>query len=323
MSSRFLRTGRWPFLMVVLLMLAACAETQFVVHSAKRINKAQKDTPDSTYKVGKPYQIKGVWYYPKVDYRYVESGIASWYGSQFHGKATANGEIFNMNDLSAAHRTLPLPSIVRVTNLDNGRSLNVRVNDRGPFAHGRIIDMSRRAAQLLGFQRQGTARVRVEILAQESRALAVRMRGETELASIGTPITVDKLPKPVVSAQQLPPPGSATPPPPIKVATLPPPAKAGNDAAASPDALKQSVRQGKAVTTQMYVQAGAFAQYNNANRARARLSALGPVKISSVLVDGRDLFRVRVGPLKDVSKADQFLDQVIGSGYTGARIVIE
>ncbi len=104
------------------------------------------------YKIGKPYEIAGQWYYPAVDYEYSETGIASWYGPKFHGKQTANGEIFDQHEISAAHRTLPLPSMVRVTNLENGRSLDVRVNDRGPFAHGRIIDMSRRAAQLLGFE---------------------------------------------------------------------------------------------------------------------------------------------------------------------------
>ena len=116
------------------------------------------------YKVGNPYQIKGVWYYPKESFDHVETGIASWYGRQFHLKKTANGEIFDMNELTAAHRTLQMPSFVQVTNLENGRSLKLRVNDRGPFAHGRIIDVSRRAAQLLGFERQGTARVRVQIL---------------------------------------------------------------------------------------------------------------------------------------------------------------
>src|SRR5580698_1169108 len=114
------------------------------------------------YKVGNPYQIDGTWYYPSEDWNYNETGIASWYGEQFHGKYTANGEIFDLNQLTAAHRTLPMPTVVRVTNLDNGRSIEVRVNDRGPYARGRIIDMSRRAAQLLGFEGQGTAKVRVQ-----------------------------------------------------------------------------------------------------------------------------------------------------------------
>ena len=92
------------------------------------------------YKVGAPYQINGVWYYPAADYSYDETGVASWYGEQFDRKYTANGEIFDLNELTAAHRTLPMPSIVQVTNLTNGRSLQLRVNDRGPFARGRIIE---------------------------------------------------------------------------------------------------------------------------------------------------------------------------------------
>ncbi len=123
------------------------------------------------YKVGNPYQIMGRWYYPKEDYRYSEVGIASWYGDDFHAKRTANGEKYDMNTLTAAHRTLPLPSIVKVTNLENGRSLVLRVNDRGPYAKERIIDISKRGAQLLGYQTKGTAKVKVEIMAEESKAL--------------------------------------------------------------------------------------------------------------------------------------------------------
>lgn len=123
------------------------------------------------YKVGNPYKIAGRWYYPKEDYSYSEIGTASWYGEDFNGKPTANGERYNMNTLTAAHRTLPLPSIVRVTNLQNGRSIILRVNDRGPYVKDRIIDLSKRGAQLLGYMGQGTTRVKVEILPKESQAL--------------------------------------------------------------------------------------------------------------------------------------------------------
>jgi len=128
------------------------------------------------YKVGQPYQINGTWYYPAEDFEYDETGIASWYGEAFHAKTTANGEIFDLNGLTAAHKTLPMPSIVQVTNLENGRSLKLRVNDRGPFVRGRIIDVSRRAAQLLGFEEQGTAKVRVQILVPESIQVAAIAR---------------------------------------------------------------------------------------------------------------------------------------------------
>src|SRR5882672_1868927 len=137
--------GRYGLLALALLALASCAE-----HGPKAPTQQQATNPG--YKVGKPYLIDGVWYYPAVDHNYAETGIASWYGPDFHGLATANGETYDMNALTAAHRTLPMPSMVRVTNLDNGRQIALRVNDRGPFVNNRIIDVSRRAAQLLGFE---------------------------------------------------------------------------------------------------------------------------------------------------------------------------
>jgi rare lipoprotein A len=123
------------------------------------------------YRVGAPYRVNGIWYRPSEDYTYASTGIASYYGADFHGRLTASGERFDMNELTAAHKTLPLPSMVRVTNLANGRSVVLRVNDRGPFVRGRIIDVSLRAAQILGFEHRGIARVRVEVLPEESRAL--------------------------------------------------------------------------------------------------------------------------------------------------------
>ena len=114
------------------------------------------------YKVGKPYKVRGVWYTPKEDFGYRRDGKASWYGPNFHGRKTANGEIFDQHHLSAAHPTFPLPSYARVTNLKNGRSVVVRVNDRGPYSHSRLIDLSKRAAEVLKFKQAGTAPVRVE-----------------------------------------------------------------------------------------------------------------------------------------------------------------
>ncbi|HEX9702377.1 MAG TPA: septal ring lytic transglycosylase RlpA family protein, partial [Rhodospirillales bacterium] len=194
---------RRAFLVLAVFALSACAETEFLMHSAKRVTNVFEAPSEPTYKIGEPYQIQGTWYYPTEDYRYDETGVASWYGAQFHGRNTANGEVYDMNTLTAAHRTLPLPSFVRVTNLENGRSLILRVNDRGPFARGRIIDISRRGAQLLGFHDNGTARVRVQIMADQSRAIASRMKSKTQLADAGTPITVNRLPKPAVSTETL------------------------------------------------------------------------------------------------------------------------
>ena len=112
---------------------------------------------------GPPYQVEGKWYVPTYEPNYDEIGIASWYGPTFHGKASASGETFDENAMTAAHPTLPIPSLVRVTNLENGRSVVVRLNDRGPFVDDRIIDMSRAAGNALDMQGKGTARVRVPV----------------------------------------------------------------------------------------------------------------------------------------------------------------
>lgn len=120
-------------------------------------------------KVGKPYQIKGKWYTPKKVESYSKTGLASWYGPKFNGGRTASGEIYNMNNLSAAHKTLPLPSYVRVTNLDNDRSVIVRVNDRGPFISGRIIDVSKKAAEMLDMTHHGVADVKIDYIGPASK----------------------------------------------------------------------------------------------------------------------------------------------------------
>lgn len=114
--------------------------------------------------VGKPYKVRGKWYTPTEDPDYDKTGLASWYGPNFHGRLTANGEVYDQYHLSAAHTTFPLPSYARVTNKKNGRSVIVRVNDRGPFSHGRIIDVSSKAAEMLAMKRDGVAAVRVEYI---------------------------------------------------------------------------------------------------------------------------------------------------------------
>jgi len=116
--------------------------------------------------IGKPYKIRGKWYTPREDFAYNRTGQASWYGPNFHGRLTANGEIYDQYALTAAHPTFPLPSYARVTNLANGRSLVVRVNDRGPYHDGRIVDLSAKASELLGYQHLGVAQVRVQYIKQ-------------------------------------------------------------------------------------------------------------------------------------------------------------
>ena len=156
------------------LALNACAETELAINTAKRIAPGTSESTTANhglYKVGKPYQVNGVWYYPHVDYSYDETGIASWYGPDFHEKRTANGEVFDMNALTAAHKTLPLPPIVRVINLRNGRA--VKLGSTTAVRSSTAASSTCRAAprSCWASRRKGTAPVRVEVIADESRQL--------------------------------------------------------------------------------------------------------------------------------------------------------
>ncbi len=123
---------------------------------------------EGIFKIGKPYTAFDITYTPQNYETFEEIGTASWYGKDFHGKKTANGETYNLDDLTAAHPTLPLPSMIKVTNLDNNKSQVVRVNDRGPFAKNRVIDVSEKTAEILGFKNKGTTQVKVELLREET-----------------------------------------------------------------------------------------------------------------------------------------------------------
>lgn len=140
------------------------SESEYGVKASPRVSNQRTRLPrgGGRDQVGKPYKVRGVWYYPKEDKNYSKVGGASWYGDAFHGRLTANGEIYDMTHLTAAHPTMPLPSYARVTNMKNGASVIVRVNDRGPYAKGRVVDLSKRAAELLDYTHAGVAKVKVE-----------------------------------------------------------------------------------------------------------------------------------------------------------------
>ncbi len=273
------------------------------------------------YKVGNPYQIAGVWYYPKEDPFYDETGIASWYGQDFHGKATANGERYDMEALTAAHRTLPMPVIVRVTNLENGRSVRLRVNDRGPYARGRIIDVSRRAATLLGFHGNGTARVRVQF---EGRAEvgASPPQDDSEIAAASSGIKAAPLSS-VTSSELAPPPGAASatarpPAPDVRVASSAAMVPVADDAA---DGVVTTVPVPS--STQIWVQVGAFLTRGNADRLAQRLIYAGGARVTPSTANGKPIYRVRFGPFATVEQADSILNTVIEKGHNGAQIVVE
>lgn len=180
--------------------LTSKVDPKYGVSASPRVVALGQPVPKGggTYRVGKPYQVAGRTYVPKENPRYRAEGIASWYGEDFHGRLTANGEIFDMESIAAAHPTMPIPSYARVTNLDNGRSMIVRVNDRGPYHSDRVIDVSSKAADLLGFKRRGTARVRVEYTGRaplegsDDRKLVATLRndGSAPMPAGGAPVMV-------------------------------------------------------------------------------------------------------------------------------------
>lgn len=276
-------------------------------------------TPESSgiYKVGQPYQIEGTWYYPREQPDYDETGIASWYGPTFYGQHTANGETFDANALSAAHRTLPMPVNVRVTNLENGKSLILRVNDRGPFARGRIIDVSEHAAKLLGFYGQGTARVRVTYMGNSylpgSNVLAGTPANPLPAAPSGTVQEASLTPVPGVP--------SAAP-----VTSKPLPAPVPSAPVADTSDLQPNGQVTKVpvpALTRLYVQAGAFGSIENAHRLETRLGAAHGLFVSPIDRNKTRLYRVRLGPFDDVADADAALAKIVGLGGSDAKIVVD
>jgi rare lipoprotein A len=281
------------------------------------------------YITGAPYEVAGVWYTPREDPAYDRVGTASWYGELFHGRRTANGEIYDMDRLSAAHPTLPLPVYAQVTNLANGRRIIVRVNDRGPYANDRIIDLSRRSADLLGFRDRGTAQVRVRYLGRapmngddsyERRYVANQSwmhvaanaaRGKSALDS--TP--VGSLPgKAPPSAQAF---RDASP----AVATAAPQGVAPSGWRSNGGAPPPPISQDGVLPARLLIQAGSFKSKANADKARSALAQFAPVDVTPVEAAGETYFRVRVGPFKGAAEAQAALARVTQAGYAGARIV--
>jgi rare lipoprotein A len=296
-----------------------------------------------TYKIGAPYKIDGVTYTPQEEFNHVETGVASWYGPGFHGKSTANGEAYDQSARTAAHRTLQMPSIVRVTNLDNGMSTVVRVNDRGPFARSRVIDLSRTAAQELDIVRNGTAHVRIDQLQAESLAVkdvAIGGGGPAEqqaaVAQVSSgryaPAQAPVQPAPVQTAAYVPPPAPAPvyaqpaptqpvwPTNPRSAPVEPAPAYAP---AANAGPTVASLANGTTLqpSSGFYVQTGAFTTPENAERQRGAVSSYGASEISQASAGGRDVYRVRLGPYTTPDAAGIVADRLKRSGYGDARVV--
>ena len=270
-----------------LLLLGGCA-----VHTPRPV-PAPVRAPGGV-KIGQPYVVLGKQYFPADDRAYDVTGIASWYGPTFHGLSTANGEKYDQDGLTAAHKTLPMPSYVEVRNLDNGRVLTVRINDRGPFVDGRIIDLSRKSAQLLGVDRPGTARVRVRRVFPDGAAIAA-------LAPPPPVPTSPALAAPVVTAQA------------EQTAADVPVA-----APMVPDAPVATVAIPGAPSGTIYVQVAALSDAGRAAWLSGFLAPIGPV-VTERTATG--LTRVRIGPYEDAASATPILARVQAAGYTDARLV--
>jgi rare lipoprotein A len=326
------RWRTWIVLGAFAAALGGCAETNLAAHALKSATgpstPQQPPRGDRPVKIGKPYQVGGVWYHPREDPTYDETGLASWYGEPFHGRQTAWGDIYDMNALTAAHKTLPLPSTVRVTNLENGRSLLLTVNDRGPFVNGRIIDVSRRGSQLLGFYGAGTAKVRVQVVSDPRTPIP-----DTQYAMVApTTRTSDEERRGVIAAPQGKVETQALPPPPgvqeSPARAYSPPVQPAPQPAAAPAPLPPSHAPGVVAMvpvrpTSMFVQAGAFSIKENADLLRGRLARMGSAQVVHARVGGQLFYRVRIGPLSTTEVADRTLERVIADGLTDARIVVD
>ena len=336
------------------LLLSACATTPSQLASTRTTTGGPQGAAEGAnpangarYKLGAPYQAGGLWYVPAEQPAYDEVGIASWYGDDFNGQATADGERFDMYSASAAHTTLPLPSIIEVTNLENGRTIRVRLNDRGPFKSGRIIDLSRGAAQSLGYLNQGTAKVRVRyvgpakldgsleplFVAQgSSKPLQLAAAAPVDIppearavwrapaaASSGAPAVPAAAPR-AASPLQL---ASATP------ATIPAATRAvwhAPDATVAytrptPPALTSWTPKTPDAPDGFAVQAGAFSDRTKAQHIADTLSKAGTAAVRPVDAAQGRLYRVVLGPWRDADQAAAARAQVVALGFSDARVV--
>lgn len=317
--------------------LSACTTAEYASHVIKTTGGNTNTANAGNFKIGKPYTVMGQSYTPRETYSYSERGIASWYGPGFHGGKTASGETYDKYAYTAAHRTLQMPSLVRVTNLDNGKSVIVRVNDRGPFAKGRVIDISKRAAEAIGMIGTGTARVQLDLLPEESRKIAAAAR--SGIKTHGVEIAMNetgRLPSKFES---------------FNVANIETASGVASDAPRSAPLYPQSVEREQLTMNDLpqqnqspssnyssaqnnkvepvmgandiFVQVGAFGNQTNATRLSERLASIAPSRVDPVDYSGRTLYKVRLGPMNSVSEADQVLRKVVESGQTDAAIIVK
>ena len=319
-------TGKMLFRFMFLVLISGCSSAELAIDLVKKHQRKTTEAEASKeivakphYKIGNPYREFGIWYYPKRDLTYDETGLASWYGEEtaILGRPTANGEVFDPKVVTAAHKTLPMPSVVRVTNLDNGKSLVVRINDRGPFAPGRIVDLSHEGARLLGFVENGIAKVRVQILAEQS----LRLENLAKRGEFPTLTAADQGAMPEMMAAVKP-----------KVNLVAKSSKLKSKVSvikpqSAVELLSQS-RVGEVISvapiiTKIWIQVGAFHAKTSAMTVLSKIKGVGPGEVSTVNHHGKTLYRVRLGPMDDVAMADNMLEKVVNTGFTGSRIIVD
>lgn len=285
-------------------------ESEYGVRTSRRVvtGRERITKGGGHYKLGRPYKVAGRWYVPREDRNYDRQGIGSWYGDDFHGRLTSNGEIFDMNGLTAAHPTFPLPSYAYVTNLDNGRTVLVRVNDRGPYVAGRIIDLSYASARAIGYVDKGKGRVRVQYAGRapmngddrrERQFLAERAHGQRNFNS---------------AAQQTS--RSAE-----RTQTWSPTAyRSGQSSGVGPQSAISGAHRPSQGTA--YIQVGLFRDLENAERLRRDLANVGAVEVAPVPSPDGDVYRVRIGPIA-AHEAERTVATVAQRGVTDTRVVFE
>ncbi len=265
--------------------LSNCTTLELVKTVGTYLYKMSKTQYAGHYKVGNPYKVGGIWYTPEVDTSYDKTGVASWYGADFDGKLTSNGEMFDKDVISAAHKTLPLPSVVRVTNLENRKSMLIRVNDRGPYVNNRIIDLSEAAAKKLGVYQKGTAKVRVQFDNDATNKMFAHSSHKDY-----------KRPKSHVGH------GTAGH---IKIAK------------------KKNIPKRKDASRGLFVQSGAYSKYETAKKVAEDLKSISRVVIQEVKINNKNIFRVRMGPFSDEKDADVADSKANMLGYKDAIIVYD
>jgi rare lipoprotein A len=276
--------------------------------------------PQLHYVVGSPYELDGTWQYPRERFSYDETGIAGVY-RRGHPPETTDGETFDLRAMAAAHRTSQLPAIALVTNLENGRQVLLRINDRGPVLPTRVVLVTPRVAQLLAFGSDGTARVRVMLDSEKSQALAQELHGGAgSLAITAAPVGA-------VQATPLAPPGGSAAAQPSLSAQVASDASAqpGRESlapAAVPLRLPEALTQVAPQPGTLWIECDSFTHYAYADRERAKLAGLGAQVLRRGTGTGEN-DTVRIGPIGSVAEADALLNRVLRSGVGSARIVVE